>query len=80
MKAQKLYDLREKTEFTSGSDLSDFFLDETGEASPSGYIEIDSNAARRFVEQETAQMEMNNLGNQDIVRICQEAQRESSKW
>lgn len=50
MKAQKLYDLREETEFCSGNDLHEFFFQQTSDPSPSGYVEIDDDAAIKFVD------------------------------
>ncbi len=49
MKAQKLYDLREKFAFCSGTDLHEYFQAELGDMSPSGYCEIDENRALVFV-------------------------------
>lgn len=40
MLAQKLYDLREKYEFCSGSDLHEFFSDLLGDPSPSGKTKL----------------------------------------
>lgn len=50
MNAQKLYDLREKYEFCSGSDLHEFFHEQTGQMSPSGSVELPVGSAIKFVE------------------------------
>ena len=47
---QALYDLREKYEFCSGTDLHDFFRSAVGEPSPSGYAEVNGARALKFVE------------------------------
>jgi len=49
MRAQILYDLREATQFCSGTDLHDFFRIQLGEPSPSGEREIDTPLAMQFV-------------------------------
>ena len=49
MKAQELYDLREKLEFCSGTDLHEYFESELGDPSPSGHVEIDRDEAKAFV-------------------------------
>jgi hypothetical protein len=49
MKAQILYDFRNEWEFCSGTDLHDFFREQLGDPSPSGYVEVDFNAAMNFV-------------------------------
>lgn len=54
MKAQFLYDLREQTEFTSGSDLQDFFERVAGDPCLSGNADIDDDIARAFVRAECA--------------------------
>ena len=48
IECQKLYDVRERTSFCSGSDLQEFFLNETGEPSPSGKTLIDRTHAKEF--------------------------------
>ena len=60
MKAQVLYDLREKEEFCSGSDLHEFFNDVTGVPSPSGHVEIHSDKAIEFVKANTEAQYQNN--------------------
>jgi len=47
--AQFLYDLREKYEFCSGNDLSEFFRETLGEPSPSGKKHINKRDAAIFV-------------------------------
>lgn len=41
MKAQALYDLRQLTGYCSGTDLHDFFREQTGDPSPVWEVEID---------------------------------------
>ena len=49
MKAQDLYNAREQTEFCSGYDLQEFFLQELGDPSPSGKELIMKDHVRSFV-------------------------------
>ena len=49
MKAQFLYDFRERWEFCGGTELHEFFRDETGYPSPSGRVEINAERARDFI-------------------------------
>ena len=51
MKAQVLYDMREVTSMCSGTDLHQFFYDQTGDPSPSGYKSISDEAATEFIRQ-----------------------------
>ena len=51
MKAQKMYELRERTGFCAGTDLHDFFEAQTGDPSPKGRVEIDESAAQAFVNE-----------------------------
>jgi hypothetical protein len=71
MKAQALYDLRQETEFCSGSDLHEFFMEQLGDPSPSGYRDIDAEAARHFVGRQTARMATNNCLAEDVVEFVQ---------
>lgn len=50
MKAQTLYDLRDQYAFCSGTDLHEFFNEQVGDPSPSGYAEISHQAAAWLVE------------------------------
>mgnify|MGYP001592291014 CR=1 FL=1 len=59
MKCQALYDLREKFEFCSGSELSEFFRKETKDPSPSGITLIPQKAGE-FVGQALEQMAYNS--------------------
>jgi hypothetical protein len=63
MKAQELYDRRAAYEFCSGQDLAEFFHEQTGEMSPSGHVEIDTRAARKFVENCVKAIRHNNSGD-----------------
>jgi hypothetical protein len=49
MKAQWLYNFREQVEMFSGADLHEFFNEQIGDPSPSGYTEINGANATRFV-------------------------------
>lgn len=60
MKAQLLYDFREKKEFCSGTDLHEFFREQVGDPSPSGTTEIDATLAREFVVACSEQIYANN--------------------
>ena len=51
MKAQELYDLREKTEFCSGTDLHDFFRTQVGEPSPAGKKDVPTIKCIAFIRQ-----------------------------
>ena len=60
MNAQMLYDYRETTQFCSGTDLHDFFLDQLGEPSPGGRKEVDTEAACQFVIERLNHMAKHN--------------------
>ena len=49
MNAQFLYDFREKWEFCSGTDLSEFFVKETGDPSPRGRVKVSKTNAVNFI-------------------------------
>ena len=70
MKAQFLYDLREKHEFCSGSDLHDFFQEQTGDPSPSGKVAIDVAAASELVLNGCAAIEHNSKIGMELCRIA----------
>lgn len=61
MKAQELYDLRERFAFCSGMDLHEYFQGELGDMSPSGHCEIDEVKARQFVQSNLGHMKANSL-------------------
>jgi hypothetical protein len=60
MKAQTLYDAREKFEFCSGTDLHEFFEGEIGDPSPSGYRDISLKHAGEFVQAHIRTMRHNS--------------------
>ena len=60
MNCQALYDLREKFEFCSGSDLSEFLRKETQDPSPSGAVPLIPQKAGEFVGQALEQMAYNS--------------------
>lgn len=49
MKAQKIYNLREEYGFCSGTDLHDFFRAQVGDPSPSGRVDVPTEAAKQFM-------------------------------
>lgn len=49
MKAQKLYNLREEYGYCSGTDLHEFFQATVGDPSPSGRVEVPTDAAMAFM-------------------------------
>ena len=51
MKAQELYDLRQRKGFCDGAALHEFFDGQIGDPSPKGRVEIDDAAAQAFVGQ-----------------------------
>lgn len=63
MNAQFMYDLREKYEFCSGTDLSEFFDQEVGDPSPKGKAKINNVSALNFVTQCVCAIEKNNGGD-----------------
>lgn len=68
--AQKLYDLREQTEFCSGMDLHNFFFSQAGDMSPSGETEIDASEAAFFVFAAMSDMKNRSpISYQEIVEI-----------
>lgn len=73
MKAQELYDLREKFEFCSGNDLSTFFAKAIGEPSPNGNAEISDVLAQGFVANSLEQMHENNKGLDSLYTTCEQA-------
>lgn len=68
--AQKLYDLREQTEFCSGMDLHNFFFSQVGDMSPSGDTEIDASEAAYFTFRMMKDMqERSPASYQEIIAI-----------
>lgn len=63
MKAQDCYDLRNDVEFCSGSDLSEFFLEQTGDASINGDADIDLQKFSIFVGRCMRAIDHNNPGS-----------------
>lgn len=51
MKVQRIYNFRERTEFCSRAALREFFKQQTGRPYPTGDVEIDDEAAMRFVRE-----------------------------
>jgi hypothetical protein len=60
IKAQALYDLRDEFEFCDGKDLHSFFLEKTGDPSPSGNVPVDRREAEVFVAECVRAVQMNN--------------------
>jgi len=59
MKAQKIYNLRNKFMFCSGTDLHDFFARTVGNPSPSGNTEVSTQLATNFMmESASKQVEL----------------------
>jgi hypothetical protein len=74
---QSLYDLREKYEFCSGTDLHQFFRSEMGgEPSPSGYAEIDGAASLQFVIAHCDAMAHNSPS---LAVHCEKAKKEARR-
>jgi len=70
MKAQILYDLREKYEFCSGTDLHEFFDYVLGEPSPKGIEEINPEVAQKFVISCCNAIEHNSSIDMSACRIA----------
>jgi hypothetical protein len=66
MKAQDLYDLRQKYEFCSGSDLHEFFCDQVGDPSPPGEVDVNDFAVEKFVNDCCDTVESNTNGTIDM--------------
>ena len=49
MKAQTLYDLRDEYGFCSGTDLHQFFREMGDDPSPSGRVDVPTEAAKQFM-------------------------------
>ena len=49
MNAQFLYDFRENWEFCSGTDLSEFFVKETGDPSLRGRVKVNQTTVVNFI-------------------------------
>ena len=75
MIAQKLYDFREKFETFSGQDLHEFFNEQVGDPSPSGYVEIDAYYAEEFVNTSIETMTHNSPSMSDHCKAAQAAWR-----
>jgi len=67
MKAQTLYDLRDKTGFCSGIDLHKFFEGQVGDPSPSGYAEIEEKEAINLVKAHLSKMRHNSPSVHETV-------------
>ena len=73
--AQILYDLRKEHAFCSGTDLSAFFFEQIGDASPPSGIELPSAPALAFVEQCTDQIVWNSPSLEVSTARAKEAAR-----
>lgn len=49
MKAQTIYNLRSEHEFCSGTDLHQFFREQVADPSPSGRVDVPTEAAKQFM-------------------------------
>ena len=68
MKAQILYDLREKYAFDSGSGLSDFFVEQGLQPAASGYDEVSDAQSWMYVNDCCAAIEYNSSVNMSGCR------------
>ena len=60
MKAQTLLDFRNRTRFTSGQDLADWFEDQLGDSCPPGDADIDTREAALFVARQLSEIAHNS--------------------
>jgi hypothetical protein len=67
VKAQILYDLRSEVGFCDGQTLHRFFEGETGDPSPSGYVEINEAEAVNLVKAHLAKMRHNSAPTHKTV-------------
>lgn len=72
MRAQILYDLREKYEFCDGKELHDFFRKELGDPSPRGHHEVNGDHAVSFVSKQLKDMAHNSPSLQEY---CEKVRR-----
>ena len=70
MKAQDLYDWRDRYGFASGRDLHDFFLEIMGDPSPSGRVDIPLESAVGFIQKSLMEMAIHSPST------CQEVMQE----
>jgi hypothetical protein len=68
MKAQILYDLRERFGSVSGTDLHEFFNQVVGDPSPSGSVEVNADEAFNLLANGEVSVAWNNGGNFDRAR------------
>ena len=75
MLAQKLYNFREEFETFSGQDLHEFFNEQVGDPSPSGYVEIDTDFADKFVSASIEAMAHSSPSMEPLCKVAQAAWR-----
>lgn len=80
IKAQALYDLREMTEFCSGTDLHQFFESQTGDPSPAGNVTVSAADASRFVTAAADAVTNNNGDGAETSRLMNHARQIASMW